>query len=95
MTLASWQVGICKSLGDDRETRGQLPVAAKKGNHRAVTASGIEEPHPRRLATTDTDVPSLPQGHLVDDWSRPPLRGHEGAHAIAASSFVAAAARIE
>jgi hypothetical protein len=41
-TFASRRIGICKRLGDDPETRGQLPVAEQSGHGAAAAASGVE-----------------------------------------------------
>jgi hypothetical protein len=58
-TFASRRIGICKRLGDDPETRGQLPVAAQRGHHRAVTHSGVTQPG--AIACTSL-LPSLRSG---------------------------------
>jgi carboxypeptidase C (cathepsin A) len=38
------EIEIRKRLSDDPETRGQLPVAAQTGHHKAVTDSGVVRP---------------------------------------------------
>jgi hypothetical protein len=66
----------CRSVGNavTRVARSRRLHLVRSGHRAGVTRVGVEEPHSGRLATADTDLPSLSYGHLVGDSAGPAQR---------------------